>query len=387
MQSLPSFDLILFGGTGDLAMRKLLPALYRRSCGGPDQRRSPASSARRAASCRAMSTCEQVRASLRDAPRRVHSTPRSGQQFAERLDYVRVDAQNDGGLRTPGARCCAGSESRVRVVLPFDGARPVRADHRRPGAALAGDAEVARRAGKAARARRRLVRRDQRARRHAFSPSSRSFASITTSARRRCRTCWRCASAIRCSSRCGGAAASSTCRSPSPRRSASSAAREFYDQTGALRDMVQNHLLQLLCIIAMEPPASGEADADARREAESAARAAAARRVATCCTKTVRGQYKAGAVERQAGRRLSRREGVPKDSTHRNVRGAQGEIETWRWAGVPFYLRTGKRLQEKLAEIVDHVRGRAALASTSGRTRRTRSTGWSSSCSRRRASR
>ena len=84
---------------------------------------------------------------------------------------------------------------------------------------------LARRAGKAARLRRRLVRGDQRARRRAVHRAAASFASITTSARRRCRTCWRCVSAIRCSSRCGAAAASSTCRSPSPRTSASSGAR------------------------------------------------------------------------------------------------------------------------------------------------------------------
>ena len=59
-----------------------------------------------------------------------------------------------------------------------------------------------------------------------------------------------------CSSRCGAAAASSTCRSPSPRRVGVERRAEFYDQIGALRDMVQNHLLQLLCIIAMEPPAT-----------------------------------------------------------------------------------------------------------------------------------
>jgi glucose-6-phosphate 1-dehydrogenase len=106
----------------------------------------------------------------------------------------------------------------------------------------------------------------------------------------------------------------------------------FYDKTGALRDMVQNHLLQLLCIMAMEPPASSDPDA-VRDEKLKVLRALRPLHDRDVLTKTVRGQYKAGAVR-----------GVP-------VPGYV-EIDTWRWAGVPFYLRTGKRLQDRLTELV-----------------------------------
>ena len=85
-------------------------------------------------------------------------------------------------------------------------------------------------------------------------------ASTTTSARRRCRTCWRCASPTRCSSRCGTATSSTRCRSPWPRTSASARRAGFYDTAGAARDVLQNHVLQLLALTAMEEPVSFDAE-------------------------------------------------------------------------------------------------------------------------------
>jgi glucose-6-phosphate 1-dehydrogenase len=125
----------------------------------------------------------------------------------------------------------------------------------------------------------------------------------------------------------------------------------FYDQTGALRDMVQNHLLQLLCIIAMEPPTASQADAmrDEKLKVLRALRPIAGTDVQA---KTVRGQYKAGAAAGKAVPGYLEEEGVPRDSTTETYVAIKAEIDTWRWAGVPFYLRTGKRLQEKLSEIV-----------------------------------
>jgi glucose-6-phosphate 1-dehydrogenase len=126
---------------------------------------------------------------------------------------------------------------------------------------------------------------------------------------------------------------------------------QFYDQTGALRDMAQNHLLQLLCIMAMEPPSSSDPDAlrDEKLKVLRALRPLAGREV---LEKTVRAQYKAGAVGGAPVKGYLEEEGVPPDSTTETFVALKAEIDTWRWAGVPFYLRTGKRLQERRAELV-----------------------------------
>ena len=125
---------------------------------------------------------------------------------------------------------------------------------------------------------------------------------------------------------------------------------QFYDQTGALRDMVQSHLLQLVCILAMEPPASSDPDAvrDEKLKVLRALRPILDRDVQT---KTVRAQYKAGAVNGQPVPGYIDEEGVPADTTTETFVALKAEIDTWRWAGVPFYLRTGKRLQERVTEI------------------------------------
>ena len=126
---------------------------------------------------------------------------------------------------------------------------------------------------------------------------------------------------------------------------------EFYDQIGALRDMVQSHLLQLLCIIAMEPPASSDPDA-VRDEKLKVLRALKPIVDGDVDTKTVRGQYKAGAIGGKPVPGHLEEPGVPPDTQTETFVALKAEVETWRWAGVPFYLRTGKRLQEQVADIV-----------------------------------
>ncbi|RFA25302.1 glucose-6-phosphate dehydrogenase [Alkalilimnicola ehrlichii] len=125
----------------------------------------------------------------------------------------------------------------------------------------------------------------------------------------------------------------------------------FYDNTGALRDMVQNHLLQLLCIIAMEPPASIDPDAvrDEKLKVLRALRPLVGRDVVA---NTVRGQYRAGAIGGTPVRGYLDEDGIASDSHTESFVALKAEIDSWRWAGVPFFLRTGKRLQERLAEIV-----------------------------------
>jgi glucose-6-phosphate 1-dehydrogenase len=126
---------------------------------------------------------------------------------------------------------------------------------------------------------------------------------------------------------------------------------QFYDTTGALRDMVQNHLLQLLCIMAMEPPASSDPDA-VRDEKLKVLRALRPLRDRDVLIKTVRGQYKAGAVRGAPVPGYLEEADIAPDSTTETFVALKAEIDTWRWAGVPFYLRTGKRLQDRLTELV-----------------------------------
>ena len=130
---------------------------------------------------------------------------------------------------------------------------------------------------------------------------------------------------------------------------------EFYDQTGALRDLVQNHLLQCLCIVAMEPPASLGADAvrDAKLQVLRSLRPFGASEVQH---KSVRGQYRAGAVDGQPVAGFLEEEGIAKASHTETFVALKAEIDNWRWAGVPFYLRTGKRMQDRLGEIVVNFR-------------------------------
>ena len=151
------------------------------------------------------------------------------------------------------------SQDRPRL-LHGHRARPVRADLRVHLQAGLLPPRRPRGDRKAARPRPRIVDRDQRRSQPRSSRKIRSTASITTSAKRRCRTCWRCALPTSCSSRSGTRPISTTCRSPWP-RSVGAGTRGYYDESGALRDMVQNHMAQLLCLVAMEPPASDDANA------------------------------------------------------------------------------------------------------------------------------
>ena len=126
----------------------------------------------------------------------------------------------------------------------------------------------------------------------------------------------------------------------------------YYDQVGQLRDMVQNHLMQLLCLVAMEPPNSMTADG-IRDEKVKILRALRIIDDASVAEHAVRGQYSAGWYQGQAVPGYLEEEGCthPGSRTETFV-AIKAFIDNWRWAGVPFYLRTGKRMPEKLTEIV-----------------------------------
>lgn len=123
----------------------------------------------------------------------------------------------------------------------------------------------------------------------------------------------------------------------------------YYDGVGALKDMVQNHLLQLLALVAMEPPAS-MAPAAVRDEKVKVIRSLRAMDTTTVSALSVRGQYGAGAVGGQPVRGYA--EELGKSSNTETFVAIKAHIDNWRWAGVPFYLRTGKRMPERTSEIL-----------------------------------
>ncbi len=129
----------------------------------------------------------------------------------------------------------------------------------------------------------------------------------------------------------------------------------FYDNTGALRDMVQNHALQLLCAIGMEPPINAHADA-IRDEKLKVLRSLKPWTPQALAEHVIRGQYTAGTVAGEAVPGYRDEPGVNPQSTTETFVALRTEIANWRWAGVPFYLRTGKRLAARDARIVVNFR-------------------------------
>ncbi len=120
----------------------------------------------------------------------------------------------------------------------------------------------------------------------------------------------------------------------------------YYDHAGALRDLMQNHMMQLLCLLCMEPPVDFSAD-EVRNEKVKVLHAISPPEPAC----TVRAQYAAGVVAGTEVPGYLGEEGVPDDSNTETFAAMRLNVQNWRWAGVPFYLRTGKRLSRKVTEI------------------------------------
>ena len=125
----------------------------------------------------------------------------------------------------------------------------------------------------------------------------------------------------------------------------------YYDQSGALRDVLQNHVLQLLCLIAMEPPAyfRGEEIRDEKLKVLQALRPG---RPGDVKEWAVAGQYGEGAVGGELAVAYRDEERVPHDSRRETFVAIEARIDNWRWAGVPFYMRTGKRMPGRVTEIM-----------------------------------
>ena len=124
----------------------------------------------------------------------------------------------------------------------------------------------------------------------------------------------------------------------------------YYDAAGAMRDMVQNHLLQLLCFVAMEPPHSIAAD-PVRDEKLKVLRSLQPLAGGAALAATVRGQYRAGICGSEAVPGYPEETGLEGSLTETYI-ALRAEVNNWRWAGVPFYLRSGKRLAQRVSEIV-----------------------------------
>ncbi len=341
------FDYIVFGGTGDLAKRKLLPALFHRFCDG----QVPAGCRIIAVSRRAMSHDEFCNITREALDRFLPEAYRDDEKiapFLELLSYVQVDAVSDTGwpdlveiLNTDRERIRAfylavgpdlfddicsriGSHGLVtpnsRIVVE----KPIGKDLE--SASIVNDA-----IGKAF-AEKQIFRIDHYLGKetvqnlmalrfgnvlyeHLWNSAHIDHVQITV------------AESIGVGTRGG-----------------------YYDTAGALRDMVQNHMLQLLCLVAMEPPDSLDADS-VRDEKLKVLKALKPIDDENAAQVTVRGQYKAGASNGGAVESYVEELGGAESTTETFV-ALKAEIANWRWAGVPFYMRTGKRLAERLSEIV-----------------------------------
>lgn len=130
---------------------------------------------------------------------------------------------------------------------------------------------------------------------------------------------------------------------------------DYYDSAGVVRDILQNHLLQLLSLTAMEPPTSFASES-VRDEKAKLLRAVRPLSTDSVGRVAVRGQYGPGTVDGRALPGYREEEGVPRDSTTPTYVAVRLEVDNWRWKGVPFYLRSGKRMPRKMSEIAIRFR-------------------------------
>jgi glucose-6-phosphate 1-dehydrogenase len=348
VQKLDTFDMVLFGGTGDLALRKLVPALYRRHVAG-----QMGSSSRVLAVARSALSREdylaQIEASCRKHLKADELTDERWRAFAAQVDYVQVDATSAQDFRKLQA-ALAGRDDAVRVIflstapslftLTCDNLAAAnivtpksRVVLEKPLGHDRASAELINRSVGAIFAEHQIYRID-----HYLGKETVQNLIALRFGNTLFEPLW-CRGRIR------------HVQITIAEQLGVEGRGQFYEHTGALRDMVQNHLLQLVCILAMEPPTSSDPDA-VRDEKLKVLRALRPITGSAVQNKTVRGQYRAGAVNGQPVPGYLDEAGVAADSTTETFVALKAEIDTWRWAGVPFYLRTGKRLQDRVTEIV-----------------------------------
>ena len=375
--------LLLFGATGDLARRMLLPSLYGLDCRRAAARRACRSSAPPEASSTTPPTASAPHEALEEhlpagfydpggratvsqaAALRRRSTATSPEGFARLAEKVGDPAH---GLAIFLSTAPSLFEPTIDGLAAAGLAGPTRPHG----------------AGKAARHRPRLEPRDQRRGRRSPSPRSAPSASTIISARRRSRTCSRCASPTRCSSRCGTRPTSTMSRSPSPRPSGSRAAAII--TTAPARCATWSRTTCCSCWRWWRW---------SRRPISTRPRCATRRsRCCARCGRSDRGDDRRPCRHRpiwRAARSAARPcPAMPRSSaataTTETFVALKAHVDNWRWKGVPFYLRTGKRLPERQTEIFIQFKPRAALDLRRARRDDRSPTSWSSASSPRRTS-
>ena len=340
------FDFVIFGATGDLSERKLLPALYHRQKDG--QFSEPT---RIIGASRSEMSDEAFRAFAAEALAKfVGESERDAEQverFLQRLSYVQVDAMSDKGWDQLRDTLKDGAEVRafylaVGPALFGEIAGRIRANHLvTPGTRIVVEKPIGRSLASARAlndaigasfAENQIFRID-----HYLGKETVQNLMALRFANALYEPLWNSAhidhvqitvaESVGLESRAG-----------------------YYDKAGALRDMVQNHLMQLLCLVAMEPPPSIDADS-MRDEKLKVLRSLVPVTDGNAHQVTVRGQYRAGASSGGAVKGYLEELGDSASTTETFV-ALKAQISNWRWAGVPFYLRTGKRLAARASEIV-----------------------------------
>jgi glucose-6-phosphate 1-dehydrogenase len=342
-----TFDLIIFGGTGDLAKRKLLPAMYHRARDG-----QISDSSRIVAVSRSELTreefCQQVNDALQKNLKQGEYDAEQWVNFESRLEYVQSDALDPANWQ-PLCSLLAGKEDRIRVIYLATAPK------------LFGPIASGFKANKLIEDNTRIV---------LEKPVGHDF----ESARQINDEVGRCFGEnqiFRIDHYLGKETVQNLLAlrfgnslfEPLWRRGVVDHVQitvaedlgvggriDFYNGTGALRDMVQNHMMQLLCLIAMEAPSSLDHDA-IRDEKLKVLRALKPITAENVKTHTVRGQYTAGAIKGEAVPGYAEELGEGQNVNETFV-ALKLEIDNWRWSDVPFYIRTGKRLKSKHSEIV-----------------------------------
>jgi glucose-6-phosphate 1-dehydrogenase len=345
-----TFDLVVFGGTGDLALRKLLPGLYQRC----RDRQIPADARICGLSRRELSDDdyrETVRNALKEHVDADDLRPEEVENFLGRLSYVSLDATGTRGWPDL-AQWLASSGDRIRVFYlatapdlfgPVCGklgeerlvTPQTRVVVEKPIGKDLASARAVNEAVGAVFEERQIFRID-----HYLGKETVQNLMALRFANALFEPIW-------------NRAAIDHVQITVAETVGVGNRADYYDHSGALRDMVQNHMMQLLCLIAMEPPSALDADSvrDEKLKVLSALKPIRPGRVEQV---TVRGQYAAGAIDGKA---------VPgyldelgRNSDTETFVAIKAEVETWRWSGVPFYLRSGKRLSQRASEIVVQMR-------------------------------
>ena len=348
-----TFDLVVFGGTGDLAFRKLMPALYHRDRDGqlrPDCRIVAVSRAELTTE----SYIRELEAKTRDGFLAKEDTDQEvWARFVQRVQYVALDALSEngdwGGLR----ELLGVSEGRVRIfylATASDLFGPIcerlaangmvtpdaRVVLEKPIGHDLAEAQTINRAVGAVFDESQIFRID-----HYLGKETVQNLMVLRFANSLFELMWSSATLdhvqITVAEKIGVGARGG-----------------YYDQSGAMRDMVQNHLLQLLCLVAMEPPSSYDAD-QVRDEKIKVLRALRLIEGREVLDRTVTGQYRAGSVDGEAVPGYLDDLERPNSDTETYV-AVKAEVANWRWAGVPIYLRTGKRMADRWSEVVIQFR-------------------------------